>query len=90
MDDKLRNKGSAEINGKIVEWESAYQIVILPFGDTKGNIRKYSVLESECERIKSILEDVNWGAYISLDFAGNKVSDVIINDDWYSSYNSIL
>ncbi len=90
LDDKLRQKGSAEINGKTVEWESAYQIVILPFGDTKGNIRKYSVLESECDRIKSILEEINWGTYVCLEFAGNKVSDVAIYQDWYASYNQIL
>lgn len=84
MNDAHRSKGSANIDGKEVAWDEAYQITLLPIQEKKGRVRKYSVAKELVGNIEKQLAEVNWGAYISLEMGedGKTVIAVNVICDW--------
>ena len=87
MNDAHRSKGSANIDGKEVAWDEAYQITLLPIQEKKGRVRKYSVAKDLVGNIEKQLAEVNWGAYISLEMSEDCKTVIAVNVicDWAES-----
>lgn len=79
LKDGVRTAGKREIDNRVIEWEEAYQITILPYGEAKGDsIRKYTVAPEYAEEISRQLENVYWGSIISLEFDDKMVVSVTV------------
>lgn len=81
MGNAYREAGESEINGKKVSWDAGYKISILPLGNTKGQLYKYTVDPSVADKIDEQLADVGWGALLELTFKGKMVVDVDVISD---------
>lgn len=78
-------------DGKKIQWDSAYIISAVKFGDERGRLMKYKVAESSVEEIDKQLADVNFGSLLSLEFAPDgKVCSVNVLCDWYDSVSDSL
>ncbi len=83
LQDGHRDAGSAEIDGKTVEWGEAYVVTILPLEKSKArDIRKYVVAPNREAAIQKALADVGWGSVISLEMESNQVVNVSVELDW--------
>lgn len=83
-----RSAGSMNKDGKLIRWDDAYQLTILPFEDSKV-IRKFNIAPNAVENIQHQLEAVHWGALIELSFTGKLVDDVyVVLDSLYDYYES--
>lgn len=79
LSDKHRTAGEAEIDGKLVKWGSGYMLTYIPFEGVK--VVKREVDPDQAQRIEKILENVSWGALVSLTFQGKYISDVTVESD---------
>lgn len=83
LNDKFREAGSSEINGKLVKWDSGYVLTVLPYGEKRGEaVRKYTVCTSAESAVSSLLSTVGWGSLIELHLDGNKVVNASLLVDW--------
>lgn len=80
-----RVAGSAEINGKQVNWDAAYLLIGVPIEHTSNRIYKYPVAPDRVNMISKKLATVCWGTLIQLTFSGKEVIDVEVMCDWLSS-----
>ncbi|MCI6615566.1 hypothetical protein [Ruminococcus sp.] len=87
MQDAERSKGTANIEGKQISWDYAYQITLLSLEEKRGRLRKYSVDKDCISSIKEQLANVCWGSYISLELANDGKSVIAVNVlfDWAES-----
>ena len=77
---KFRKAGQMEKDGKLLTWDDAVQIILLPFEEEK-NIRKYTVEPSCVEAIHQKLKPIHWGCFVEADISNNKVMDITIIED---------
>ena len=84
-----RSGGKATLaDGKVIEWQEAYIISAIKYGDYKGRLMKYKVSDSFADEIDKQLEDVNFGSLLSLEFAPDgKICSVTVLCDWYDSFS---
>ena len=82
LDDRLREAGSSDINGKLVEWNRGYIISVMEYGNKKGDIRRYTVQYELEDSISRQLANVGWGALVELQLDNNRVVDVRVKVDW--------
>ncbi len=77
LDDRLREAGCSEIDGKQISWDSGYIVTVLPYGERKGTaIRKFTVLPSMVKEISALLQNVCWGSLVELRLDNNKIIDI--------------
>lgn len=82
LDDRLREAGSSDINGKLVEWNRGYIISVMEYGSKRGDTRKYTVQPELEDSISRQLANVGWGALVELQLDNNRVVDVRVKVDW--------
>lgn len=82
LNDATRVAGSAVINGKNVTWKDGYILTVLPFGDKRGEARKYTVMPELADSIALQLMSVGWGSLVTLTLEGNLVTELVVNLDW--------
>lgn len=74
-----------------IQWDEAYIISAIKFGDMKGRLMKYKVAESFADEIDKQLEEVNFGSLLSLEFAPDgKVCSVAVLCDWVDGVSDNL
>lgn len=83
---KQRKRGNMEKDGQIISWDDAVQLVTIPFEDSKGQARKYSIAPDCVNDILQQLKPLHWGAVVELKFKDNLVIDVQLVDDVMSSF----
>lgn len=76
----LRRAGEMTGNdGKPIKWGDDHQVLIVPFEESI--IQKY-VIDPDCvHSVLKILDDVHWGALVSLTLRNKKVIDVQVEVD---------
>lgn len=82
LNDSFREAGSSEINGKLVEWNKAYILTVLEYGNKRGEVRKYTVQPDLEDSISRQLANVGWGTLVEIHLDNNRVVDVHIKLDW--------
>ena len=83
LNDSVREAGSGEFNGREASWGRAYQLTTLEYGNKRGEVRKYSVIEEKEREVTSQLSLVGWGALLELELdESNHVSSVNVLLDW--------
>lgn len=82
-----RSAGEATIDGKLVQWNEADQIIVMPLESENGRVLKYSLVPDKAAHILHMLDDVCWGCLVRLDFQGKSVCDLEILDDWLNDFN---
>ncbi len=82
----LRPAGDMIKNGEKISWSEAFQIVIVPFEDESGKVRKFTVEPSCIEKIERQLNTIHWGCLVQLALDNRKVTAVEILDDILSNY----
>ncbi len=75
----FRPAGEMEKNGKIIQWDKIFQIILVLFEEDR--IQKYAVAPEYVEQIQKQLDAVHWGCLIELELNGNKIIDITIVDD---------
>lgn len=82
LNDVNREAGSGEINGKNVTWKSGYILTVLPFGDKRGDARKFTVKSELADSIALQLKSVGWGSLVTLTIVNGLVTDLTVDFDW--------
>lgn len=85
LDLRHRTAGSAEINGKLVEWKEGDILHFIPLENTKGTVFKYTLDPENANQIYQLLDDVCWGCLVELVFKEKLVTDVLILSDWLAN-----
>lgn len=83
---KERKAGEGTFDGKLVKWDDAYIITILPLESTKMQVRKFVIAPSQIEYLTGKLDDIYWGTLAELVFDGKYVTDVNILSDWLGAF----
>ena len=86
FDCRNRQPGSAEIEGKMVSWDRAYQLIGIPIENTSGRLWKHTVAPESVAKVSQKLEDVCWGTLIRLEFSGKQVTDIEVLTDWLGEF----
>lgn len=72
-------------NGELVNWEDAYQLVILPFEEDK-HLRKYNISPECVDEISAILEPIHWACLVDLEISNKLVVGVTIVEDCLANF----
>lgn len=81
-----RQAGEATIDGKLVSWAEADQILVLPLESDTGKTLKYVLAPDSAEHILQLLDSVYWGCLVQLNFTGKYVSNIEIVNDWLADF----
>ncbi len=82
---KHRPAGSfTDRDGREVVYDAAEQVLLLPYGDEKGFIKKLSIAEESVKEIYAQTDDLHWGALVSLKLHNNEVTGLIVHSDTYA------
>lgn len=65
-------------------YDAAEQVLLLPYGDEKGFIKKLSIAEESVKEIYAQTDDLHWGALVSLKLHNNEVTGLIVHSDTYA------
>ncbi len=60
-------------DGTLVEYEAADKITLLPMGEERGAVKKFTILEAAADAIYAATEEVSWAAQVSLSLREGKV-----------------
>lgn len=83
LSDYYREAGSADIQGKLVEWSDGYILTVMQYGGKRASdIRKYTVDVSAEKEISERLASVSWGTLLDIRLDNNKVVAVSVISDW--------
>lgn len=85
LNNEDRKAGSfVDDKGNKRDYDAAHVLSVIQLGDRRGLVKKFSVLPELEDSIRRQLETVSWGALVTLQFDGNRVSDVSVDLDWAS------
>lgn len=76
-----REAGSMDKDGKTINWDSAVQLVGIPWEDTNGSTRKYNIEPSHVQEISALLEDVHWGCIVDISISQRQVVSLKVVSD---------
>lgn len=76
-----REAGSMEKNGKEITWDSAVQLIGVPWEDTNGATRKYNIEPSHIKEISTVLEAVHWGCIVDISISQKQVVSLEVVED---------
>lgn len=76
-----REAGSMDKDGKKINWDAAVQLVGIPWEDTNGATRKYTIEPSHVDEISTILEAVHWGCIVDISISQKQVVSLRVVED---------
>lgn len=79
FDAKYRDKGEADIRGEHIKWDAGYVVTYIPFESTQ--VQKRVVDPDMAESVDKALEEIHWGALITLEFRGKYIVNVTVEAD---------
>lgn len=79
LNDGQRSAGEADFNGRHVKWEAGYYITYVPFEGKQ--VTKTPVDPNMVKAVEKTLEEVHWGALISMELRGKYVISVTVEAD---------
>lgn len=81
-----RDAGEADINGKYAKWCEGDILHFIRFEDKKAYLQKKVIRPSEAKRVYALLDNVHWGAFISVTMSDDQVIDVQIIADVFADH----